>query len=118
MERKGQSALEYLMTYGWALVTVVIVVAALFAFGIFNPSELPEQEFVEEWVCQKEEIVGWKYIGNTLDWSEDAVCFEMIPAEIYDDISGKYLRTSRCVDGKEPIKECVEFVWTKKKVIE
>ena len=34
---KGQSALEYLMTYGWALVVIVIVIAALFAFGIFNP---------------------------------------------------------------------------------
>ncbi len=37
MENKGQSALEYLMTYGWALVVIVIVIAALFAFGIFNP---------------------------------------------------------------------------------
>ncbi len=35
--RKGQSALEYLMTYGWALVVIVIVIAALFAFGIFAP---------------------------------------------------------------------------------
>ncbi len=34
---KGQSALEYLMTYGWALVVIIIVIAALFAFGIFNP---------------------------------------------------------------------------------
>jgi hypothetical protein len=37
MNKKGQSALEYLMTYGWALVVIVIVIAALFAFGIFNP---------------------------------------------------------------------------------
>ncbi len=36
-DKRGQSALEYLMTYGWALVVIVIVVAALFAFGIFNP---------------------------------------------------------------------------------
>lgn len=37
MEKRAQSALEYLMTYGWALVVIVIVIAALFAFGIFNP---------------------------------------------------------------------------------
>ena len=37
MNSKGQSALEYLLTYGWALVVIVIVVAALFAFGVFNP---------------------------------------------------------------------------------
>ncbi len=36
-DKKGQAALEYLMTYGWALVVIVIVIAALFAFGIFNP---------------------------------------------------------------------------------
>jgi len=34
--KKGQSALEYLMTYGWALVVIVIVIAALFAFGVFE----------------------------------------------------------------------------------
>ena len=37
MDNRAQSALEYLMTYGWALVVIVIVIAALFAFGIFNP---------------------------------------------------------------------------------
>ncbi len=37
INNKGQSALEYLMTYGWALVVIIIVIAALFAFGIFNP---------------------------------------------------------------------------------
>ena len=29
MDNKGQSALEYLMTYGWALVVIAIVIAAL-----------------------------------------------------------------------------------------
>ncbi len=29
LDKKGQSALEYLMTYGWALVVIVIVIAAL-----------------------------------------------------------------------------------------
>ena len=36
--QRGQSALEYLMTYGWALIVLVIVVAALFFLGILNPS--------------------------------------------------------------------------------
>ncbi len=30
--------MEYLMTYGWALIVIVIVVAALFALGILNPA--------------------------------------------------------------------------------
>ena len=38
MNKKGQGALEYLMTYGWALLVIVIVVAALYAMGVLNPS--------------------------------------------------------------------------------
>lgn len=36
--RKGQAALEFLMTYGWAILIVVVVVAALFAMNVFNPA--------------------------------------------------------------------------------
>jgi len=36
LDKKGQSALEYLMTYGWALVVIVVVVAVLYALGVFN----------------------------------------------------------------------------------
>ena len=36
-QRKAQSALEYLITYGWAILIIVIVGAALFALGVFNP---------------------------------------------------------------------------------
>jgi len=33
---KAQAALDFLMTYGWALLIVVLVVGALFALGIFD----------------------------------------------------------------------------------
>jgi hypothetical protein len=33
---KAQSATEYLMTYGWAILIVIIVAAAFYAMGIFN----------------------------------------------------------------------------------
>jgi len=36
--RKGQSAMEYLMTYGWAILIVIIVAAVLFSMGVFNPA--------------------------------------------------------------------------------
>ena len=35
---KSQSALEYMMTYGWAILIIVIVAAVLYSFGIFSPS--------------------------------------------------------------------------------
>ena len=37
--RKSQAALEYLVTYGWAILAIVIVAAILWYFGIFNPSK-------------------------------------------------------------------------------
>jgi hypothetical protein len=37
-KRKAQSAMEYLMTYGWAILIVIIVAAALYALGVFNPA--------------------------------------------------------------------------------
>ena len=33
---KSQSAMEYLMTYGWAILIIAIVLVALFSLGIFN----------------------------------------------------------------------------------
>ena len=38
MKMKGQGALEYLMTYGWALLVIVVVGAALYALGVLNPA--------------------------------------------------------------------------------
>jgi hypothetical protein len=34
--KRGQAAMEYLMTYGWAILVIVIVLAALLYLGIFN----------------------------------------------------------------------------------
>ncbi len=36
--RKGQGAMEYLMTYGWAILVVMIVGIVMWQLGIFNPS--------------------------------------------------------------------------------
>ncbi len=37
MNNKAQSALEYLLSYGWVLILIVIIGGALYAFGVFNP---------------------------------------------------------------------------------
>ncbi len=36
MEFRSQSAMEYLMTYGWAILIVAVVLGALYSLGIFN----------------------------------------------------------------------------------
>ena len=39
MNRRGQAALEFLMTYGWAILVVLIAIGALAYFGVLNPSK-------------------------------------------------------------------------------
>ncbi len=38
LSRRYQSALEYMMTYGWAILVIVIVAAVLYSLWIFSPS--------------------------------------------------------------------------------
>ena len=38
MHGKAQSAMEYLMTYGWAILIIAVVLAVLFEIGVFNGS--------------------------------------------------------------------------------
>jgi hypothetical protein len=47
--KKGQAAMEFLMTYGWAILIAIIAIAALIAFGVLNP---PIQE-----VCGAEGVL-------------------------------------------------------------
>ncbi len=38
MKLKLQSAMEYLITYGWAILVIAVVLAALDMLGVFNPA--------------------------------------------------------------------------------
>ena len=38
-QKKGQAAMEFLMTYGWAILAAVIVIGVLASFGVFSPSK-------------------------------------------------------------------------------
>mgnify|MGYP001619472072 FL=1 len=37
MDKKSQAALEFLMTYGWAILVVLVAIAALAYFGVLSP---------------------------------------------------------------------------------
>ncbi|MBI2106407.1 hypothetical protein HYT57_00325 [Candidatus Woesearchaeota archaeon] len=39
--RKSQAAMEFLMTYGWAILIVLVAIGALFALGVFSGSSAP-----------------------------------------------------------------------------
>jgi len=81
MKKTGQGAMEYLMTYGWAILVVIIVGVVLWQMGLFNPTPGPEPSCSE--VCEKvgmDEVteVGTKTIcvcrgsisGETGNWTE------------------------------------------------
>jgi len=53
---KGQSALEYLITYGWAIVAIGVIIMLLFYMGVFNPAE---------WIPVTNEAVGLSTFGVT-----------------------------------------------------
>jgi len=40
MNKKGQAAMEFLMTYGWAIVVVLAAIGALAYFGVLSPQKL------------------------------------------------------------------------------
>jgi|SRR3989344_2963873 len=43
MEKKGQAAMEFLMTYGWAILAAVIAIGVLSYYGVFSPGKsLPD----------------------------------------------------------------------------
>jgi len=39
-KKRGQAAMEFLMTYGWAILAAVVVIGVLAYFGVFSPSKL------------------------------------------------------------------------------
>jgi len=76
--KKGQSALEYLVTYGWAILAIVIIAAVMWYFGIFNPQSFAGSKQCTgftSFVCQdfKVNSSGWvtlvlnNKVGNTIN---------------------------------------------------
>ena len=39
IKRKSQAALEFLMTYGWAILVVLVAISALAYFGVLSPDK-------------------------------------------------------------------------------
>ncbi len=60
---KGQTALEYLITYGWAILVILVVLAVLWYYGVFNPSKW-SGESVSEGSAFK--VIDKKLTGTTL----------------------------------------------------
>lgn len=65
--KRAQAAMEFLMTYGWAILVVLVVIGALAYFGVLNPQNLlPERcELQQGFYCKDYRVVA---VTGTTDW--------------------------------------------------
>lgn len=63
-EKDSPTSLEWLMTYGWALLIIVVVGSALYVLGVFNPATYGGGEWEE--YCE--------YLENITVENEEAEC--------------------------------------------
>lgn len=67
MNRKGQAAMEFLMTYGWAIVVVLAAIGALAYFGVLSPQKLlPERTTFQAPLANLDNAVI-KEVDNTVE---------------------------------------------------
>lgn len=67
--KKGQAAMEFLMTYGWAILVVLAAIGALAYFGVLSPQNLlPERTTFQAPLPNIDTAV----VDNTGEWVEVA----------------------------------------------
>ena len=69
--RKGQAAMEFLMTYGWAILIVLAAIGALAYFGVLSPNKLlPERTVFQAPVPNVDNaVVTWSTANSWYDFS-------------------------------------------------
>jgi hypothetical protein len=75
MQKRGQAAMEFLMTYGWAILVVLAAIGALAYFGVLSPDRfLPEKCTLPSGVA----CLDHKYTGTAIQLSiQNAAGFDM-----------------------------------------
>lgn len=77
--KRGQAALEFLTTYGWAFLVILVMIGALAYFGVINPNRfLPERcSFQQELGCQDYQLSVTNglslYVRNNLGTTMNAL---------------------------------------------
>src|SRR3990167_1210166 len=67
LNKKSQAAMEFLMTYGWAILVVLAAIAALAYFGVLSPEKfLPEKCLIE---------VGFTCISSKVEPTQATIIF-------------------------------------------
>jgi hypothetical protein len=86
MNKKGQAAMEFLMTYGWAILVVLIAIGALAYFGVLNPGKyLPNSCTISnQFGCSEFKAVGGSSVITLVVQNGRGVNFQISPAILAD----------------------------------
>ena len=90
IKKRGQSAIEFIITYGWAIMAAMLVIGALTYFGITNPStSLPDKcIFSNAFECKDYQITS-----TTLNLKVINTMGQTIYADSSGNISAKLTET-------------------------
>ena len=109
--RKAQASMEYLMSYGWALLVVIGLISALAYFGVMRPSLLlPEQCVLgTELLCkdlraEPDKISMLVYNSGTFDMNVIGIDFETCsstPNQVVKTGQQKLFIVTGCSNGEQ-----------------
>lgn len=63
--KKGQAAMEFIFTYGWAILAAIIAIGVLAYFGVFSPQSYQPQKSTEETFCNSYNLIYDESIPNS-----------------------------------------------------
>ncbi len=86
--RRSQSAMEYLMTYGWSILIVAVVLGALFQLGVFNSANFAPRAPTGN--CKILRVAGMSNLEGT--------CSGVLPQSV-----AVFNQYSSCTSGNAPI---------------
>jgi hypothetical protein len=82
--KKGQAALEFLMTYGWAIIIIAVVLVVLYQWGVFNPQGNMRPTFLGFWGVVPSDFVYWSngkmeftLQNNIIDGDMNITCYNI-----------------------------------------
>ncbi|MFH1589060.1 MAG: hypothetical protein ABIB43_00645 [archaeon] len=101
--KKGQAALEFLTTYGWAFLIILVMIGALAYFGILNPERFMSDRCVmpAPFVC-KDSVVTPNEIKLLIQNDAEAIVIvDGSPVTLYDEdlgqaVAGTYTIATDC----------------------
>lgn len=100
MQRKAQAAMEFLMTYGWAILVVLAAIGALAYFGVLSPDQFVQDRCtVDDFACNNHVISTDSATISMVNQQPRAVtvhsialdggCFDGTPIDVNEDVPNR-----------------------------